>query len=392
MEEKQESTLGGFEAILDSFIPSKDGGLRDPMKVEEPTDEPIDDDELDQIKEKQVDPVASKAKAKAKEETSVEDEPGDEEPEEEEEIDEKPITEPRKPGRPKSQETIDAEADEAEQVGSFFDVLADKFGWSFSEDEKDSKPKNFDELIEYMQDVVEENSKPDYASDEVAALDEFVRNGGKLQDYFKTDHELDLDNIDIEDEHSQKTVVRQLLKEKGFSDKQIEKKIQKYEDAGLLEDEAEDAIEDLKEIKQQKKEQLLADQKREYAAALQRQQQFCDAVVSEIKSLKDVRGIAIPDKDKRTLIDYILKPDADGRTKYQKDYAKGGVKNLIESAYFTMNADKLLAAAKQQGNNSAIERFKRSLKPSVGTRSKAQQTSSNDDPIWLSAARSLRMS
>jgi len=105
-----------------------------------------------------------------------------------------------------------------------------------------------------MQDVVEENSKPDYASDEVAALDEFVRNGGKLQDYFKTDHELDLDNIDIEDEHSQKTVVRQLLKEKGFSDKQIEKKIQKYEDAGLLEDEAEDAIEDLKEIKQQKKE------------------------------------------------------------------------------------------------------------------------------------------
>ena len=68
--------------------------------------------------------------------------------------------------------------------------------------------------------------------------------------------------------------------------------------------------------------------------------------MSEIKSLKDVRGIAIPDKDKRTLIDYILKPDADGRTKYQKDYAKGGVKNLIESAYFTMNADKLLAAAK----------------------------------------------
>ena len=70
----------------------------------------------------------------------------------------------------------------------------------------------------------------------------------------KIDAELDLDNFDIEDEGNQKIIVRELLKEKGFSNKQIEKKISKYEDAGLLEDEAEDALEDLKEIRQQKKE------------------------------------------------------------------------------------------------------------------------------------------
>jgi hypothetical protein len=126
---------------------------------------------------------------------------------------------------------------------------------------------------------------------------------------------------------------------------------------------------------------------------MERQQQFYDNVVTEIKGLKNIRGINIPEKDKRVLMDYILKPEADGRTKYQKDYAKGGVKNLIESAYFTMNADKLLAAAKREGNNSAVEKFKNSLKNSgVSSKSRQLNNGSDDDNIWYSAARRLRIS
>lgn len=123
------------------------------------------------------------------------------------------------------------------------------------------------------------------------------------------------------------------------------------------------------------------------------QQKFYNSVVSEIKGLKNIRGITVPEKDKKVLIDYILKPDTDGKTKYQKDYAKGGVKNLIESAYFTMNADKLLEAAKKAGSNSAIDKFKNSLKTtSVNTRSKQISKSNDDEPIWSNIARKLRIS
>jgi hypothetical protein len=119
-------------------------------------------------------------------------------------------------------------------------------------------------LISYFKDVIEENSKPAYASQEIEALDNFVKQGGDIRKYFSIDAEVNLDDIDLEDENNQKIVVKQLLKEKGFSDKQIDKKISKYEDAGLLEDEAQDAIEDLKEINEQKKEQLLQEQKKQY--------------------------------------------------------------------------------------------------------------------------------
>ena len=387
-------TLGGFEAVLDSFIPNPDGGFRNSnidenVNVNADEFESLDDEELEDIKKNNIE-------VKNKKENPVEEDTEEEEIEEED-IEDKPK---RKPGRPRKEETIEEETEEEEGVEdnneenvvtNFFDAMAEKLNWEFEEDE--DKPKSVDELINYFQNVIEENSKPEYSSEEVEALDNFVKQGGDLKKYLTIDAELDLDDIDIEDEANQKLVVKQLLKEKGFSTKKIDKLVSRYEEAGLLEDEAQDALEDLKEIKEEKKKQLLEDQKKAYQIQLQRQQQFYDNVVSEIKGLKNIRGITVPEKDKKVLMDYILKPDTDGKTKYQKDYAKGGVKNLIESAYFTMNADKLIEAAKREGNNSAIDKFRRSLKSSsITTKSRKQATSSDDDPIWFSAARQLRIS
>ena len=387
-------TLGGFEAVLDSFIPNPDGGFRNSnvdenVNVNADDFESLDDEELEDIKNNNIE-------VKNNKENPVEEDTEEEEIEEED-IEDKPK---RKPGRPRKEETIEEETEEEEEVEdnneenvvtNFFDAMAEKLNWEFEEDE--DKPKSVDELINYFQNVIEENSKPEYSSEEVEALDNFVKQGGDLKKYLTIDAELDLDDIDIEDEANQKLVVKQLLKEKGFSTKKIDKLVSRYEEAGLLEDEAQDALEDLKEIKEERKKQLLEDQKKAYREQLQRQQQFYDNVVSEIKGLKNIRGITVPEKDKKVLMDYILKPDTDGKTKYQKDYAKGGVKNLIESAYFTMNADKLIEAAKREGNNSAIDKFRRSLKSSsITTKSRKQATGSDDDPIWFSAARQLRIS
>ena len=378
--EGNKNTLGGFEAFLDDFIPNPDGTPRVP---ETDDNEPLDDD-LDDILKNQDDPIAKKVKKTV------------EEPVDEDDDDDEPIIEEpkRKPGRPKKEEPIEEpvdDEDDSELVGNFFDAMSEELGWEF--EEGDEKPKNVPELINYFKTVIEENSKPDFASEEIEALDAYVKQGGDLRKYLQIDAELDLEDIDLDEEANQKAVVKMWLKEKGFSSKQIERKISKYEDAGLLEDEAQDAIEDLKEIREQKKEQLLKEQEKAHKQYQEQQRAFYTNVVDEIKGLKNIRGIAIPEKDKKVLIDYILKPDADGRTKYQKDYAKGGVKNLIESAYFTMNADKLLEAAKREGNNKAVERFRNSLKStSVSSKSKQAQTSSNDESIWFSAARKLRIS
>lgn len=386
MEKKETNVLGGFETIIDSFIPKTEQELE-----LENFENKVNDDDDDDENKKVEDPIVAKMKKEGKIKTTSEEQDSDKDNDDNDNVVDPKKDEPDENGdEPKNQ--INLDDNETEMVTNFFDAIAEKLEWADVTDEE--KPKSVEDLINYFSKVIEEDSKPQYASEEIEALDNYVKQGGDLAKYLQIDAELDLDEIDLDDETNQKLVVKSLLREKGFNEKQIDKKISKYIDAGLLEDEAQDAIEDLKEIKEQKKEQLLAEQKRAYEQYRQRQQDFCDNVVTEIKNLKNIRGIAIPEKDKKVLMDYILKPDSDGKTKYQKDYAKGGVKNLIESAYFTMNADKLINAAKREGNNTAINKFKDSLKNTT-VNSKSRNTSgrdSNSDTIWDSFTRRLRIS
>lgn len=386
MEKKETNVLGGFETIIDSFIPKTEQELE-----LENFENKVNDDDDDDENKKVEDPIVAKMKKEGKIKTTSEEQDPDKDDDDNDNVIDPKQDEPDE-GNDEPKNQINLDDNETEMVTNFFDAIAEKLEWADVTDEE--KPKNVEDLINYFSKVIEEDSKPQYASEEIEALDNYVKQGGDLAKYLQIDAELDLDEIDLDDETNQKLVVKSLLREKGFNEKQIDKKISKYIDAGLLEDEAQDAIEDLKEIKEQKKEQLLAEQKRAYEQYRQRQQDFCDNVVTEIKNLKNIRGIAIPEKDKKVLMDYILKPDSDGKTKYQKDYAKGGVKNLIESAYFTMNADKLINAAKREGNNTAINKFKDSLKNTT-VNSKSRNTSgrdSNSDTIWDSFTRRLRIS
>ena len=397
--EKDKDTLNGFQAFFDTMNPNV--GKDDNDKIDLSQNEPLTDEELDAIRNNskpEDQPKAGKNKEKNQKEEDIEEE---DETIEDDEIDEEPVNkkETKKDKKDKSTKEEDDNSeedddedepafDEKNAVTGFFEVLSEKLGWSIDED--DEIPQTAEELVKYFQDIIEEESKPTYANDEVARLDEYVKNGGDIKTYLKIDAELNLDEIEIEDdETNQKLVLKEFLKEKGFSSKSIEKKLQKYADAGLLEDEAEDALEALKEIKEQKKEQLLADQKKQSEEQAKRQQEFFNTVVSEIKGLDNIRGIKIPEKDKKTLMDYMFKPDSDGVTKYQKDYAKNP-KNLIESAYFTMKGDALINIAKKEGNKNAFDKFKSNLKSSNVSKKSNKEIRSDSDNIWSKLAQQLR--
>lgn len=382
--EKHNNILGGFETVIDSFIPKTEQEQEMQQLIDNEDDLEFDKDNIED------DPIVEKMKKDGKIENKKDDDPIEEPEKKDNDKEEKTTVKVDKNDKKEEDTIIDNQDDlEPQLITNFFDAIAERLNWSDIEDE--DKPKDVDSLIDYFQKVIEEDSKPTYASEEMENLDNFVKQGGELSKYLKIEQEFDLDNIDLEDENNQKSIVKLLLREKGFNEKQIDKKIQKYEDAGLLEDEAEDALEDLKEIKEQKKEQLLVEQKRTFEEYKQRQQDFYNSVTNEIKDLKNIRGIAIPEKDKKVLIDYILKPDSDGKTKYQKDYAKDSIKNLIESAYFTMNADKLIEAAKREGSNTAINKFKNSLKnTSINSRSKTVDRNSDNTTIWNTFTRQLR--
>ena len=249
---------------------------------------------------------------------------------------------------------------EAEQVGAFFDAFAEAAGWSVDDSER---PKNVDEFVEYMSKVAEENSIPQYADDRIAQLDQYVKNGGRFEDFYQTQQRsMYYDNIDIEDESNQKAVVRDYYKLQGMNDEQINRKIERYEDADMLEDEATDAVNYLKAYEAQQAQYMAQQQEAQRQAQEQQAAQFVEDLTNGINGLADIRGIAIPKEDKKALYDYITKTDADGLTQYQKDFNGNLINNLIESAYFTMKGDALLGEARRNGQTSAASKLRNMLR------------------------------
>lgn len=394
---ENKNTLNGFETILDVFTPSVGAGKTNKEDIDNNLEDDLDvaseeltDEELEELRKPKKEKKVEKRKPEEDEEEDEEDDIDDSEEEEEEEPVKKTKKAKKEEVEEEKEETI--ETGEEEVITGFFDSLAQQLGWDDIED--DEKPKTAEDLIDYFKEVIEENSTPKYSSEEVEKLDEFVRNGGNLKDYFSIDADIDLTDIEVEDnEINQKIVVKELLKEKGYSAKSIEKKLTKYEEAGILEDEAIDALEELREIKDKKKEQLLVNQQKQAEEAQRQQQEFFENVVTEIKGMNSIYGVEVPEKDKRALLEYIFKADANGVTRYQKDYAKS-LKNLITSAYFTMKGDSLIDIAKKKGKRDAIDTFKSSLTKNKGisTKSKKQTVNSNDDgSIWDVFTRQLRV-
>lgn len=252
---------------------------------------------------------------------------------------------------------------EAQQVSALFDAVGESLGWNMADFKDEEKPVTVEEFTQYLGKVVEHNSVPQYADDRIAQLDEYVKNGGKFEDFYQKQQEtLSFDNLDLENEDNQKSIIRELLKHNGYSDEQINNKISRYEDADMLYDESSDALDRLKVIRQQEIEESQKQQE-EYARQQEEQnRQFFQSVQSDINNLSTIRGISIPKEDRAALYEYIFKVDQDGVSQYQKDFNKNLSKNLIESAYFTMKGDSLVSGAKRDGETSAAEKLRKIMR------------------------------
>ena len=262
-------------------------------------------------------------------------------------------------------EPSDADVVEAQQVGLLFDAIGQSLGWNMADIDEKDRPLTVDALTNYMAEAVRQNSVPEYADDRIQALDEYVKNGGKFEDFYRIQQEgINLDAMDLEDENNQKQIIRELLRHDGYTDDQINKRISRYEDADMLYDESEDALDRLKNIRKAEAE-AAAKQQEEFARQQQEQSKaFFDAVTKDINNLNSIRGISIPKEDRKALFDYIFKVDQNGVSQYQKDFNENLSKNLIESAYFTMKGDALITGAAKSGESSATEKLRNLLRHS----------------------------
>lgn len=374
-----ENTLSGFEAVVGEAF----GAPRDSQN-DLNYSQPVSDDDLAKLLSSSVSVSVNDVFGNNTETIEQKEEPVYEpktDPEEE------PTTEPTVQTTSVKEPVAQEDEQEGIAVKNFFGALAEEIGWDVKED--DEVPSTVEDLVSYFKDTIAESSKPAYANEDVQRIDEFVKNGGQLQDYMKLLSDTNYQDMDLSIESNQEKVVRDLLAEKGFTKAMIDNKIQKYKDVDILEDEAIEAKELLEGIRTEKQEAMVAAQKQANEQAVMQQQAFLDNVVSEIKNLNNIRGIKIPEAEKQELLKYMFKLDADGKSQYQKDYSTN-IRNIVESAYFTKNRDRLIDDAKREGNNTAMSNLKKSLRSTGAARGgKSIASTTNNSDIFSRLAREL---
>jgi len=361
-EEGKPNVIGGFEALAGELIsgvgiPDPDNNIPeiDPeeIKRDEEEEESIEKEIEDREDELTEDEKVELEKLKAEEEEA-------EEPEEKEDPEEIAADE------------LDFGEWESPLTKMVQEELYKELGWDLDEDEQFDSVKD---LVDYLKTNVETASKPNYSSQEIENLDSFIKSGGKLEDYLVgvPAGSIDLENVDLTDGAMQKEVVKEhLSKVMGYKEDRIKRTITRYEEGGILEDEAEEAAELLKEYKATSQKKLLDDQDNYAKEAVKSQQKFYSDVEERVKALKEIRGIPISSGDKDALLDYMFKPGSNGKTKYQTDYMSS-VGNFIESAFFTRDKDKntLVNNAKKSAKSDAYKEIHRKIKASKGKRQKS---------------------
>jgi hypothetical protein len=305
---------------------------------------------------------------------------------------EKPAEDDKKTKKDLNKST-ESKEDESEIVTPFFDLFQEELGW---EVEDENKPKTVGELVDYIQDLVEANTANNFADSTVAELNEYVKNGGDPYTFFRETYgrtgDLDLESVDISDVKAQRQLVSENLRAKGYSNDRIQKTLSRYEDSGILEEEAEDALGELKETIELQKEQLVRQQQAEAERQRQEEIQFFQGVQGEIGKLDAIRGIPVTRAERDQLLRYIFQRDRDGLSPYQRDYYKNLSKNLIESAYFTMKGDKFVEKIKNKEQTSAAQALREKLRSrsSLGKNSQVTEKNLSDSAIWDTVANQLK--
>ena len=114
-------------------------------------------------------------------------------------------------------------------------------------------------------------------------------------------------------------LVKDLLSRSGWSEERIKRKLDRYEDTGVLLEEAEDALASLKEIQKTEKENMIKAQKQEQQQRIKAHEQWLTDLNDHISKKEEILpGFKLSPKDKTDLYKGITKLDKNGKNEIMR--------------------------------------------------------------------------
>jgi len=295
-------------------------------------------DEIDSIEAISGKPVEEPEEPKEPKKTSkakpIIEEPKEEEIDEEEDVENEEIVEIPKVAANDNVSALKIFADMQREKG-----IIDFEDEEFEDSEEFILSKVQEKIEKSVQSGIEEykNSFTQEARDLIEAieagipLESLVEQNTDISTYEK------MKDSDIEGNESlQKNLIRNLYTLKGYSSDIIDKKIQRWDDSGLLADEAKEARLELLDYSKQKKEEEKKIRIAEQKSAANKFEQWKQDTKSFLdKNEEIIPGLKVSPRQKEIIFNGLTKFDKDGKNEFQKAIDKDPNFNL-KVAYLTL--------------------------------------------------------
>lgn len=256
---------------------------------------------------------------------------------------------------------------------NFINSIAKKIGIELGEDEEYEDSE--DGLVAFTQRAAEDiadsklnsyfSSLPPIAGDFFDYLQMLGEEAteDKIKSFFTTvNPEINYSEVDLENESVQKAVLKSFYKKNDYTDEEITKKLDKFEIAGMLKEEAEDAANKLSKLQVKERETLLKQEKAEADARKEKTQKFFGNIKQVLESGK-VNNFTVPVTEKKAIFDYDVQG---GFMKDLNEILKDPTKR-VELAIAVKNKFNLSKYVQQAAATQTANKLSAKIKASVGT-------------------------
>ena len=270
---------------------------------------------------------------------TVEDEPETEEEDVSKslESDEEESEESEEPESSEDEDEVE-DSDEVEEELTLVDEIKQMLGYEFGEDvEFEDSAEGLVDLTKAAASKMAEIQLESLfdAYPDVKQYMVYRSQGGDSAQFFRTFFgDVDFSTIDLEenDTVSQEQVVRRALEAQGFEPPDITEAVSEMKNSGTLYTQSQRYQKVLAKEQKKSKEELLRNQEREAKAAEAEREKFVEDMNTTIRQSKQFHGIPISEKEKASLVDFILKFDEDGTSAFQKALANAPIETHLAIA------------------------------------------------------------
>jgi len=204
-------------------------------------------------------------------------------------------------------------------IASFAKGLVDS-GWLEADESEITENMTHEDFIKLYKKTAEKEVSKKF-DERLESLDEAKRNFVKeimendvdFTEYYKAHLNSEtVEDFDVSDDTDSETLIHEEMKIKGFSEDEIQERIEFLKDKGKLSDTAEKAKQNLKAHFEKQKEKLREEANRakvEKQAKLDEFKNSLASTVSTVVKAGELDGIKFTEKDKSQLVDFITKPE-----------------------------------------------------------------------------------